>query len=145
MEKRTTGGDLAVGGAVGLDGPAGLVAERLEHLVVVAVLGEVVVAVGPEAGEDLGGDRAAAALPAAVVLALPPRRDPGAPEPAAAAGPRAARHLRISRICPRAAPRARLAPRGRRWPRPRPLALFIISREELGGGAGEAEARRRKQ
>jgi len=124
---------LAVGGAVGLDGPAGLVAERLEHLVVVAVLGEVVVAVGPEAGEDLGGDRAAAALPVAVVLALPPRRDPGAPEPAAA--PRAARHRRpgrrISRICPGLllAAAAGLA---------RPLALFIISGEELGGGAGGA-------
>ena len=125
----------AVGGAVGLDDPSGLVAERLEHLVVVAVLGEVVVAVGPEAGEDLGGDRAAAALPAAVVLALPPRRDPGAPEPAAA--PRAVRHRRpagrISRICPPSglllAAAAGLA---------RPPALFIISGEELGGGAGGA-------
>jgi hypothetical protein len=33
---------LAVGGAVRLDDPPGLVAERLEHLVVVAVLGELV-------------------------------------------------------------------------------------------------------
>ena len=84
---------LAVGGAVGLDGPAGLVAERLEHLVVVAVLGEVVVAVGPESGEDLGGDRAAPALPAAVVLALPPRGHPGAPDPGGGS-PGAARHRR---------------------------------------------------
>jgi len=133
MEKRTTGGDLAVGGAVGLDGPAGLVAERLEHLVVVAVLGEVVVAVGPEAGEDLGGDRAAAALPAAVVLALPPRRDPGAPEPAA-------RHRRpgrrISRICPGLllAAAAGLAA---------PLALFIISGRNWGEEQEEPEGRRK--
>ncbi|THU52403.1 hypothetical protein C4D60_Mb10t03630 [Musa balbisiana] len=35
---------LAVGGAVGLHGPAGLVAERFEDLVVVAVLGELILA-----------------------------------------------------------------------------------------------------
>jgi hypothetical protein len=57
------------------------------------VLGEVVVAVGPEAGEDLGGDRAAPALPAAVVLALPPRGHPGAPDPGRGS-PGAARHRR---------------------------------------------------
>ena len=56
------GTDLAVGGAVGLDGPAGLVAERLEHLVVVAVLGELVAAASAEVGEDLGGDGPAPAL-----------------------------------------------------------------------------------
>jgi hypothetical protein len=111
--------NLAVGSAVGLDGPARLVAERLEHLVVVAVLGDVVVPVGPETREDLGGDRAAAALAAPVVLPLPPRRDPGAPEPAAA-GP--VRH-----------PRPDLAD----LPRPSPsLGLFIISGEGFGGGEG---------
>ena len=60
--------NLAVGCAVGLDDPPRLVAERLEDLVVVAVLGEVVVAVGPEAGVDLGRDRPAPALPPAAAV-----------------------------------------------------------------------------
>jgi hypothetical protein len=72
---------LAVGGAVGLHGPAGLLAQRLEHVVVVAVPAESVVAVGAQAGEDLGRDRAAPALPPPVVLALPPRRHPRCPGP----------------------------------------------------------------
>jgi hypothetical protein len=96
---------LAVGGAVGLDDPAGLVAERLEHLVVVAVLGQLVPAVRAEAREDLGGDRAAPPLPPLVVLALPPRGHPaGAPHAqrpsSASAAAAAARHA-----SPRAEPR----------------------------------------
>jgi hypothetical protein len=74
---------LAVGGAIGLDDPPRLVAERLEHLVVVAVLGQPVPAVRAQASEDLGRDRAAAAL---VVLSLPPRGRPASP--AAAGSPR---------------------------------------------------------
>jgi hypothetical protein len=77
---------LAVGGAIGLDDPPRLVAERLEHLVVVAVLGQPVPAVRAQASEDLGRDRAAAALPALVVLSLPPRGRPASP--AAAGSPR---------------------------------------------------------
>ena len=65
---------LAVGGAIFFDGPAGFGADGFENFVVVAVLGELVVAVEAEAGEDLGGDGAAAALAALVVLPLLPRR-----------------------------------------------------------------------
>jgi hypothetical protein len=67
---------LPVGGAVVLDDPPRLAAERLEHLVVVAVLGQLVVAEGAEAREDLGGDGPPPALPALVVLPLLPRRRP---------------------------------------------------------------------
>lgn len=68
--------DLAVGGAVVLDGPAGLGAHGLEHLVVVAVLGQLVVAVEAQPGEDLGRDGTPAPLPPLVVLALLPRGQP---------------------------------------------------------------------
>jgi hypothetical protein len=64
---------LAVCGAIFLDGPAGFGADGFEDFVVVAVFGEFVVAVEAEAGEDLGGDGAAAALAALVVLPLLPR------------------------------------------------------------------------
>jgi hypothetical protein len=67
---------LPVGGAVVLDDPPRLAAERLEHLVVVAVLGQLVVAERAEAREDLGGDGPPPALPALVVLPLLPRRRP---------------------------------------------------------------------
>jgi hypothetical protein len=108
------------------------VAERLEHLVVVAVLGEVVVPVGPEAGEDVGGDRAPPALAAPVVVALPPRRDPGAPEPpAAAAGP--VRHPPDLADLPPSAPRVVS------------LGLFIIYGEEFGGGGGGGVGRGRSR
>jgi hypothetical protein len=71
-----TSTDLAVGGAVVLDGPAGLGAHGLEHFVVVAVLGQLVVAVAAQPGEDLGRDGAPAPLPPLVVLALPPCGQP---------------------------------------------------------------------
>ena len=74
--KKKKVGHLSVGGAVVLDDPARLAAERLEHLVVVAVLGQLVVAERAEAREDLGGDGPPPALPALVVLPLLPRRRP---------------------------------------------------------------------
>lgn len=49
-----------------------MVAEGFEDFVVVAVFGEVEVAVHAEAGEDLGGDGAAAPLSPLVVLSLLP-------------------------------------------------------------------------
>lgn len=67
---------LAIGGAVGLNGPAGLVAESFEYLIVVAVLGEGIVPVEAEAGEYLGGVGPSPPLPALVVLPLLPRRHP---------------------------------------------------------------------
>jgi hypothetical protein len=127
---------LAVGGAVGLDDPAGLVAERLEHLVVVAVLGQLVAAVRAEAGEDLGGDRAAAALPALVVLALPPRGHPAPRASRAQAPAAAARHGPTAR----AALAARLAWGGgdgspADWVR-------VAARARLGGERRGGEERR---
>lgn len=71
--------DLAIGGAVVLNGPTSLVAEGLEHLVVVAVLRELVVAVEAEPGEYLGGDGPPPPLPALVVLPLLPARHPPPP------------------------------------------------------------------
>ena len=106
--ERTTGGDLAVGGAVGLDGPAGLVAERLEHLVVVAVLGELVVTERAEPREDLGGDGPAPALAPLVVLPLLPRRR----APQTARGRRRRRH---AGRCPRLALLPPLSLMARRW------------------------------
>lgn len=67
---------LAIGGAVGVDGPASLVAESLEDLIVVAVLGERVVPVEAESGEHLGGVRPPPPFTALVVLPLLPRRRP---------------------------------------------------------------------
>jgi hypothetical protein len=127
---------LAVGGAVGLDDPAGLVAERLEHLVVVAVLGQLVAAVRAEAGEDLGGDRAAAALPALVVLALPPRGHPASRASRTQAPAAAARHGPTAR----AALAARLAWGGgdgspADWVR-------VAARARLGGERRGGEERR---
>jgi hypothetical protein len=84
---------LAVGGAVGLDGPACLVAERPEHLIVVAVPGQLVVPEVAQPGEDLRRDRPPAALPDPVVLPLPPRRHPPR---ASAVGPTPSRSLSSS-------------------------------------------------
>jgi hypothetical protein len=78
---------LAVGGAVGLDGPACLVAEHPEHLIVVAVPGQLVVAVGAQPAEDLRRDRTPAALAAPVVLPLLPRRHPHRQASAASLAP----------------------------------------------------------
>ena len=74
MERRRI--HLAVGGTVLLDDPTGLVADGLEDLVVVAVLGELVVSVRPKPGVDLGGDRPPPPLPPLVVLPLLPGWEP---------------------------------------------------------------------
>lgn len=67
---------LTVGGTVRFDDPTGLVAEGLEDLVVVAVLGELVVAVHSQAGKDLGRYSPPPPLPPLVVLPFLPRRQP---------------------------------------------------------------------
>lgn len=68
--------DLAVGGAVGLDGPASLVAESLEDLIVIAVLGKLVASVHPQSREYLRRYRPPPPLPLLVVLPLLPCRKP---------------------------------------------------------------------
>lgn len=65
--------DLAISGAVLLNNPASFAAESLEHFIVIAVLGELVVPLSSEAGEDLGADGSPPPLPPLVVLPLLPR------------------------------------------------------------------------
>ena len=67
---------LPVGGAVGLDGPSGLVAKGFEDFVVVAVLGELVVSVHSQSGENLRRDGPPPPLSPLVVLPLLPCRQP---------------------------------------------------------------------
>lgn len=67
---------LTICGAVGLDGPASLVGEGFEDLVVITVLRQLVVAVHSQAGEYLRRDRPPPPLPPLVVLPLLPRRHP---------------------------------------------------------------------
>lgn len=65
---------LAVSGAVRFDGPTGLVAESFEDLIIVAVLGELVVPVHSQTGEDLRRYSSSPSLSSLVVLSLLPRR-----------------------------------------------------------------------
>lgn len=63
---------LAVGGAVGFDGPTSLVAESFEDFIVVAVFGKLVVAVHPESREYFGGYGSPPPLSFLVVLSFLP-------------------------------------------------------------------------
>jgi hypothetical protein len=74
---KQTNKNLAVRGSVRLNDPSSLVAQCLQDLVVVTVLGKVVVAVHPKPRVYLCRDRSPPALPSPVVLPLPPRRNTG--------------------------------------------------------------------
>jgi hypothetical protein len=63
-------------GTVFFDDPAGLIAESLEDLVVVAVLRQLVIAVHPQPDVDFCGNGTPAPLASFVVLSLPPCRHP---------------------------------------------------------------------
>jgi hypothetical protein len=115
---------LAVGGAVGLDGPACLVAEHPEHLIVVAVPGQLVVAVGAQPAEDLRRDRTPAALAAPVVLPLLPRRHPHRQASAASLAPSRSLSLSASVHLP---PSSTLASSARRvGARELPMAVGVV-------------------
>lgn len=64
--------NLTVSGAVFFHSPASLHAERLEDFIVVAVLGQLVVSIETQAGEDLSCNGAPAALSPLVVLSFLP-------------------------------------------------------------------------
>lgn len=66
--------DLAISSAILLNNPTSFTAESLEHFVIIAVLGELVVSLSSETGEDLGADGSPPALSPLVVLPLLPRR-----------------------------------------------------------------------
>ena len=70
------GAYFPVSGAVGLDSPAGLIAEGFKDLIIVAMLWEFVVPVHSQAGEYIGRDSSPPPLPPLVVLPLLPRRQP---------------------------------------------------------------------
>lgn len=63
---------LAISGAVGFNGPASFVAESFEDLIVVAVLRELVVAVGSETSKNLRGYSSSPPLSPLIVLPLLP-------------------------------------------------------------------------
>lgn len=67
-------GSLAVGGAVLVHDPTSFRTQCLEHFVVVAMLGQLVVPVRTQACEDLGGYGSSTPLPSFVVLPLLPSR-----------------------------------------------------------------------
>lgn len=67
---------LAVRGAILFNSPPSFSTQSLEHLVVVAMLGQFIVPIQPQTGEYLGSDGSAPPLPPLVVLPLFPCRQP---------------------------------------------------------------------